>query len=78
MWFVHSSEGERTYVMRGMSFPIDIVFVDADGEITSIHHASLDGEADGYTGTGKYVLEVPYGYTTENGIEVGDRAEVRE
>lgn len=80
MWFVYGDEGERTYVMRAMSFPLDIIFVDADGEITSIHHKRApgpgeDGEEITATGTGQYVLEVPRGYANATGIEVGDHVE---
>lgn len=81
MLFIHDSEGERTYVMREMAFPIDIVFIDADGEITTIHHAELEADQSdltGYSGTGTYVLEVPYNYTTDNDMEVGDRIEIPE
>lgn len=81
MLFVHDDEGERAYVMRDMAFPIDIVFIDANGTITAIHHAPLeeqDGDLTRYRGTGKYVLEVPYDYTTEHGIEVGDTVEIAE
>ncbi|WP_117594169.1 DUF192 domain-containing protein [Haloprofundus halophilus] len=79
MLFVHDSEGEYSYVMRNMEFPLDIVFVDADGTITRIHHAPLDpadeseGQLTRYTGHGKYVLEVPMGYTNRTGISEGDR-----
>ena len=83
MLFVHDSEGQRAYVMRDMAFPIDIVFVDANGTITTIHHAELetganDSQLTRYEGTGKYVLEVPYDYTTEHGIEVGDQVRIEE
>lgn len=80
MLFVHDSEGRYTYVMRGMDFPIDIVFVDAEGTITTIHHAPVpeDGEDARYPGVGKYVLEVPMEYTTEKGIEPGHRVEIEE
>lgn len=77
MLFVHSSEDERTYVMRDMAFDIDIVFADADGEITTIEHARApepgeDGEELQYTGRAQYVLEVPRGYANETGMDVGD------
>lgn len=79
MLFVHEKEDEYAYVMRDMAFPIDIVFVDENGTVTEIHHAELpdDGTSEGeltkYRGTGKYVLEVPYGYTNRTCIDVGDR-----
>jgi hypothetical protein len=82
MLFVHGREGEYAYVMREMAFPLDIVFVDATGTITRIHHAELPPEGTSgddltrYPGRGKYVLEVPYGYTDDRGIEVGDRLRI--
>jgi uncharacterized membrane protein (UPF0127 family) len=82
MLFVHDEAGEHAYVMRDMAFPLDIVFVAADGTITTIHHAPLPSEGTGdseltrYRGEGKYVLEVAYGYTNRTGIETGDRVEI--
>lgn len=81
MLFVHEEEQDLTYVMREMDFDIDIVFIDADREITTIHHARApgpneDGNALEYSGRGKWVLEVPRGYTNETGIEVGDEVEI--
>ncbi|AEN07083.1 protein of unknown function DUF192 [halophilic archaeon DL31] len=79
MLFVHPSEGNHTYVMREMAFPIDIVFVAADGTITTIHHAELpddDEKLQGYAGRGKYVIELPYSFTNRTGIEVGDTIQI--
>lgn len=79
MLFVHPREGTYTYHMRNMSFDIDIVFVDAEGTVTRIHHASAPDPGEDsatYTGRGKYVLEVPRGYTNATGIDPGDRVEV--
>lgn len=78
MWFVHDDAGEYTYVMRNMSFGLDIVFVAPDGTITAIHDApepgpGEDGADQEYTGEGRYVLEVNRGWTAERGIEEGDR-----
>ena len=80
MLFVHDDVNERTYVMRNMSFGLDIVFVDADRTITAIHEApepgpEEDGAAQEYTGEGRYVLEVNRGWTAERGVEEGDRLE---
>ncbi|MFB6178408.1 MAG: DUF192 domain-containing protein [Halorientalis sp.] len=78
MLFVHPSESHHAYVMRDMAFPLDIVFVDANGTITRIHHAELESNASNsaltnYEGTGKYVLEVNHGFTNRTGVDVGDR-----
>jgi uncharacterized membrane protein (UPF0127 family) len=74
MLFVHGSEGSQTYVMRNMSFPLDIIFADSDGTITTIHHAPVDG--DSYEGRGQYVLEVPRGWANETGVSTGARIEI--
>lgn len=75
MLFVYPDEGEHTYVMRSMDFPIDIVYVDATGRITEIHHAPTEADNEDltpYPGRGQYVLEVPYNWTVERGVEEGD------
>ncbi|PSP68633.1 DUF192 domain-containing protein [Halobacteriales archaeon QS_1_69_70] len=81
MLFVYDEpQAELTYVMRNMSFPLDIVFVHDDGTIQSIHHvrapqAGEDGESITASGEGQYVLEVNRGWTTDRGVEAGDRLE---
>ncbi|MBX0322918.1 DUF192 domain-containing protein [Halomicroarcula sp. F13] len=82
MLFVHDEEGEYAYVMRNMSFPLDIIFVDANGTITTVHHAPLPPEGTSesdlkrYEGRGKYVLEVNRGWANRTGVGVGDRVEL--
>jgi hypothetical protein len=84
MLFVHDAEGQHAYVMRDMAFPLDIVFVAADGTVTTIHHATLPPEGTSesdltrYRGEGRYVLELPLGTTNETGLDAGDRVVVPE
>ncbi|SNZ12255.1 hypothetical protein SAMN06269185_1576 [Natronoarchaeum philippinense] len=78
MLFVYNEADDRTYVMRNMSFGIDIVYVDADNRITEIHEARApgpneNGESMQYPGYGQYVLEVPKGYMAEHNVTEGDR-----
>jgi len=80
MLFVHGDVAERTYVMRNMSFGLDIVFADADGTITAIHDAPAPGPGeDGadrrYSGEAKYVLELNRGWATDRGVAEGDSLE---
>ncbi|MEF8881785.1 MAG: DUF192 domain-containing protein [Halapricum sp.] len=77
MLFVYESVADRVFVMREMDFGIDIVYADAEGTITSIHHAPApgpdeDGDDQRYPGRGQYVLEVNYGWTTDHGVREGD------
>jgi len=80
MLFVHPAEDRHGYVMRDMAFPIDIVFIGADEEVTTIHHAPVpDGEYERtYAGRAKWVLEVPRGWVNETGLAVGDRVAIPE
>lgn len=81
MLFVHASDGRKPYVMPpSMSFPLDIVFVAPGGTIRTIRHASVpdDDTTLEYPGRGKYVLEVPRGYTNRTGIEAGDTVVIPE
>jgi uncharacterized membrane protein (UPF0127 family) len=75
MWFVHPEEGRQAYVMRGMSFPLDIVFVDSNGTVTRIFHADVAGAGAPYRARAKYVLEVNRGWANRTGLEAGDRVE---
>jgi uncharacterized membrane protein (UPF0127 family) len=74
MLFVHDEAGEHAYVMRGMSFGLDIVFVAPNGTVTEIHEAAPESRPyTRYRGTGQFVLEVPRGWSDRNGVEPGDR-----
>lgn len=77
MLFIFDRVDDRTFVMREMDFGIDIVYADADGTITRIHHAPApepgeDGSNQRYPGRGQYVLEVSLDWTTERGVDTGD------
>jgi hypothetical protein len=81
MLFVHPSEGSYTYHMRNVAFDIDMLFLDANGTVTTVHHATAPeagADSDRYTGRGKYVLEVPRGFANRTGVGPGDRVSVPE
>jgi uncharacterized membrane protein (UPF0127 family) len=80
MLFVYEELQGHAFVMRGMDYGLDIIFVDAEQTITQIHHADApgpneDGEDQVYTGWGQYVLEVNLNWTTEREITEGDMLE---
>ena len=84
MVFVYEGEAMRTFVMRDMAFPIDMVFVGGNGTITTIYHAEVppqgtsESELTRYRGRAKWVLEVNYNWTVEHGVEEGDHVVVGE
>lgn len=80
MLFVHGEEETQTYVMRDMDFALDIIYIDANRTITTIHHAPPPPEGESYSerysGRAKYVLEVNRGWTNRTGVSVGDTVEL--
>jgi len=80
MLFVHSEPDTQSYVMRNMSFGLDIVFIAPNGTITEIHDAPHPDEAGTgpYSGFGQYILEVPRGWMDAIGATVGDTIEIPE
>lgn len=75
MLFVHGSEGSQSYVMRDMSFPLDIIFIDSESIITEIHNAAQDADGS-FSGRAKYVLEVNRGWADQHGVEIGDEVRI--
>ena len=77
MVFLYMQEGMKSFVMRDMSFDIDIIFADGDGEVTEVHSAeSPEGNVperslEEYNGYAQAVVEVPYGFAEENNIIPG-------
>jgi len=77
MLFVHPSETNHVYVMRNMSFPIDIIFIDSQGTIVSIHHAHPElPPYTPYEGLSKWVIELPHQWTLDHNISVGDTVHI--
>ena len=81
MLFVFEEEGQHSFWMRGMRFPLDFIWISSDGlvvELTEDVPPPAPGAADGdlplfRPGTPVlYVLEVNAGVVREAGVGVGD------
>ncbi len=77
MLFVHDEADTQDYVMRNMSFDLDILFIESDGTITDIQHADADSD-ETYSGYGQFVLEVNQGWAAERNVTIGDIVEIPE
>jgi uncharacterized protein len=75
MLFLMGVEEPQTFWMKNTILPLDIIFVDADRKIVSIHKNckpySLDQIPSGKPAL--YVVEVNAGYAVNHQIDVGDR-----
>lgn len=79
MLFTFNSSQQRTISMRGMSFPLDIIYIGEDGRITKITSAdNPEGVVEAFTyesvsGNGVAVLEVRRGWAEKHNVTEGDR-----
>ncbi|MFO8016439.1 MAG: DUF192 domain-containing protein [Candidatus Woesearchaeota archaeon] len=81
MLFIYDREARRSFWMKNMEFPIDIMFISGNGTITGIRKdvpPCVKTPCPSYTSEGKvmYVLEANAGYAERKNISAGDRAEI--
>lgn len=76
MLFVFADKRVRSFWMKNMHFPLDIIWVDGDKIIGINKNLPPEGEtpANHYQspGAADYVLEVNAGWADEHGVEAGD------
>ncbi len=81
MLFVYEENSDPIMWMKNMTFPIDIVFIGEDKMINYIEksaepcNAKFDRQCNRYGSAfpSKYVLELPAGFTSKNGIDWRDQ-----
>lgn len=79
MLFIFPTKAEKTFVVRGMLFPIDIIWISGEKIVKIDEELPLPDSPDlkKYS-SGQpvdYVLEVNSGFCRENSIKAGDRVE---
>jgi len=76
MLFKFADKRKRTFVMRKMNFPLDIIWIDG-GKVAGVSE-NLPPEGERYRNFYEspspvdYVLEVNAGFARENGVKIGD------
>ena len=79
MLFVFPGEEVRSFWMKNTLIPLSIAYMDSEGRIVDLQDMKpLDDEEPHYVSAepAKYALEVNKGFFDENGVEVGDRAQL--
>ncbi len=77
MLFVFPEDGKYAFWMKDMHFPIDIIWLAADGGVVYMaQNVSPDSFPQTFRSNvlARYVLELPAGYAKEYNITIGDRA----
>ena len=88
MLFIYPDEmvGQRKFWMKNTLIPLDIIFVDSEGRVVNVKHASpgFEGERtcsnpDYYCSDGpaQFVVEANRGYANRTGISPGDQLVIR-
>ncbi len=75
MLFIFETLGNVSFWMKNTPLPLDMLFIDARGEIVRIEHQTTPYSEDGIDGgspTILYVLEVNGGTARRFGIQPGD------
>ncbi len=80
MLFVYDEPGGRSFWMKNTRIPLDIIFIDAEGQVTNIEEAQpcRSNPCKRYNSRGrvKYVLEINQGLSREYGFTKGSQVEL--
>ncbi|HET6528004.1 MAG TPA: DUF192 domain-containing protein [Balneolaceae bacterium] len=73
MLFIFENEQPRSFWMANTPLPLDIIFVNAEGEIVRIQHSAEPFSQENYVSgePAKYVIEVNAGYAIAHDIKEG-------
>jgi uncharacterized membrane protein (UPF0127 family) len=76
MLFIHEEPGRHAYVMRGMYYDLDFIFIKDEKVVDLARRVawSYQGEVQGATEYDK-VLEVPAGWARRNEVEIGEEVD---
>ncbi len=69
--------GEKAIHTFGMSFPIDVLFLDRQGRVVHLHHTMVPLRASPFVFRAANVLEMPAGTLKQTGTQVGDEIELK-
>ncbi len=76
MLFVYDDAVVRTFAMKQVAFPIDVLFVGEELTVTAVEPLDPgDARLVSSPGTCRYVVELPQGWAEKQGIAVGDAFE---
>lgn len=77
MIFIFGDDAMRTFWMKNTLIPLDMIFIDANGRIVSIHKKAVPNDLSAISSMvpARTVLEVRGGLSDEWGLSIGDLVE---
>ena len=81
MLFIFPRSGSYPIWMRGMKFPIDVLWLDEKKRVTDLRSnlkpatSILDFKTYSHNGVAKYAIELPAGFAKRNKVKPGTKAE---
>jgi uncharacterized membrane protein (UPF0127 family) len=76
MLFIYEYSDLRTFHMRDMYFPLDVIFIDTNHTVINIVEANISEENIKSDGLAKFVVEINKGISQLSGIEQGVRIDI--
>jgi hypothetical protein len=77
MMFIFGEEAARSFWMKDVRFPLDVIFISSSGRVVSIRQmAPYDLRSTASDGPCKYVIELNKGMAEGCGVKVGDVVEI--
>jgi len=74
MIFPYDKESEQCLWMKDMLFSVDIIWVGADKQVTSIKpNLSPDTYPDSFCAQAQYVIELPAGEASKSNLRIGQK-----
>jgi uncharacterized membrane protein (UPF0127 family) len=80
MLFVFEEEDIQSFWMKNTYLSLDMIFIDSDGLIVTVHTNTTPQSTTSYTSTqpAKYVLEVNAGFANRNQLKVGSKLAIQD
>ncbi len=77
MIFISPKEQAQTFWNHDVHFPLDLVFLGADGHVVSLKHMdAYDEKVTASDAPAQYVIELNAGTAARMGVKVGDRLDL--
>jgi uncharacterized protein len=72
MLFVFPDEAKRSYHMRNVRMPLDLILMNSGGQVLTFQHLSAESGRSRYCPNHSAAIEAPAGWARANNLKIGD------